>query len=226
MIDDAVLIVPVYLVIDVSASMVNAIPEVNEAIRSAVSLLESEPLATERVRLSVISFSDTAEVVLPLTRADHIQAPPVLNTQSGTSYGPVLQILRETIAIDVDRLKDDGCRVARPIIFFLTDGQPMDKWWLVELKALIDSKYRPTLVAFGVGAADPQVLVQVASRPELAFMAQRQVDQDLAVAIYGQTVQDYFRSLSRSTRVNAAEVQISVDARFSVVPSDINTEWL
>ena len=221
MISQAMPIVPIYLVIDVSYSMTQGITEVNEAIISTVDFLNTEPFAANRVCLSVISFSDDAKVALPLTPVDQIEALPALRVESGTRYGPALRTLRETTVTDVEHLKHDGYRVARPVAFFLTDGQPSDESWSVDLKALMDSKYHPTLLAFGIGAADPAVLVQLASRPELAFMAQQQVDQNIAIVNYGKILRDYFHSLSRSTETNTGEVTVSIDPIFNVIPSDV-----
>jgi uncharacterized protein YegL len=212
-------ILPVYLLIDVSYSMVPSISVVNSAIASIVASLETEPIAAHRIRLSIISFSDSAVVALAMARVDQIGRIPELSIQGGTSYGPAFELLYRTITLDVGRLKEDGYHVVRPIVFFLTDGQPTDRDWLVWLKPLLESKYRPTVLAFGIGAADPATLVDLASRPEFAFMGQRQVDQYAAIEAYGRAVEDYFRSLSRSTQTNSAEVTISIDPIFSVVPS-------
>src|ERR1017187_4211448 len=221
MISKATPIVPIYLVIDVSYSMIVGITKVNEVIVSTVGLLNAESFAADRVCLSIISFSGGANIDLPLTPVDQIEVLPTLGVEGGTSYGPVLRTLRETAVIDVEHLKQGGYRVARPVAFFLTDGQPSDGSWLVDLKALVDSKYYPTLLAFGIGDADPAVLVQLASRPELAFMAQQQIDVDVAIANYGKILQDYFRSLSRSTETNTTEVAVSIDPVFNVVPSGV-----
>jgi uncharacterized protein YegL len=212
-------ILPVYLVIDVSASMASYISVVNRTIASIVGSLETEPIAAHRIRLSIISFSDEAEIVLAMARVDEIGRIPELSIKGGTSYGPALELLCRTITLDIGRLKADGYRVARPTVFFLTDGQPSDRDWLASLKPLLESNYRPTLLAFGVGAADPATLVDLASRPEFALIGQRQVEQFTAIRAYGSTVEDYFRSLSRSTQANSAEVTISVDPIFSAGPS-------
>lgn len=212
-------VLPVYLVVDVSASMMLSIGEVNLAIRSVVDALDAEPFAADRVRLSIIAFSDAAEVVLPLTTVHYIAIPPELESKGGTSYAAALRVLRSSIDIDIESLKGDGYRVARPVAFFLTDGQSSDSW-SDALEALTRGRYRPTLLTFGIGDADPAALVQLASRPELAFMAQRSVDRDAAIASFGKVIQNYVQSVSHSTQANIREIAVPVVPEFSTIPAD------
>lgn len=208
-------VVPIYLLVDVSASMTLGIVTVNEAIRS--TMLDIDSPIEDRVHLAVISFSDQAEVVLPLTPIGDISAPPFLHVQGGTRYGPLFRILRETIGTDVEHLKRAGYRVARPVAFFLTDGAPTDGWEQ-DYKALMDDKYHPTVVAFGIASADPVILARIASLPELAFMAQRQVNQDAAIRSYGEAVRNYFHGLSHSMQAGIPKVESFVDSSFEMVP--------
>ena len=75
----------------------------------------------------------------------------------------------ETIPADVALLKGNGYQVHRPSVFFLSDGLPTEKpeKWRARLEELKDPTFRerPDFLAFGVGEADPEVIVQLASAP-------------------------------------------------------------
>jgi uncharacterized protein YegL len=211
-------IVPIYLVVDVSASMFREIPAVNDAIASVVDYLRNDPLLMDRIRLSVITFSSQAETVLPMTSVEEIQSPPKVELGGGTSYNAPLRVLLARIPADIDALKRSGYRVARPIVFFLSDGMPDDGSWQRSLDVLNDNRYRPVFLAFGIGMADPSVLAQLASRPGMAFMAQQRLDADRAIGAFGQAIRGYLHGLSVSTANNSTSVDFAVAAGFSVIP--------
>ncbi len=161
---------PVYFAIDVSASMAGAaIEALNLQLREMVLMLQEDPIVAESTWLSVIAFSDGAQVVLPLSPVFEASALPALRVGGPTAYGPALRLLGQRIEQDAHRLRDQGVRPRRPIVFFITDGAPTDMSWERDLALLTseDNPWRPQIIAIGIGSADPDVLSRVGTAAAL-----------------------------------------------------------
>lgn len=119
---------PVYLVLDCSESMAGgAIKAVKTGIDMMMSQLRSDPHALETVCLSVISFSYSAKVLVPLTDIT-LFTLPTITLGSGTALGSAITLLEERINSEVVRSTPERKGDYKPIVFFLTDGEPTDDW--------------------------------------------------------------------------------------------------
>src|SRR4051812_12461900 len=124
--DDRPVVLPFYLVCDVSASMDSVIGTLNSALFRIRDALVMEPVLSDKVRFGIIDFSDDAQVVVPLSDFADVTLPSVpLAVRGATSYGAAFRKVRETIDADVAGA-DDRFRYFRPAVFFLTDGKPTD----------------------------------------------------------------------------------------------------
>ena len=153
-----------YGVFDESSSMSGApITAINQSLPPLHAEIVSNPDVSDLVRFSIIAFSDDASVVLPATDLSKINAIPGLTANGSTNYTRAFELLKHQIAADVTRLKADGFSVLRPVVFFMSDGQPTSQHWETALNALIDESFgaRPHVIAFGIGAADENVIKQV-----------------------------------------------------------------
>ena len=153
-----------YIVCDESASMsVNGgIQAINESLPELHATIISDPIVVDKSRLSIIAFSETAEVILPMSKATDIQDMPGVSENTATSYGAAFRALRETIEADVNQLKSQGYRVHRPCAFFITDGEPTDDGaWQAEFQQLLNHAYRPHIIAFGVDGSMPDTLREI-----------------------------------------------------------------
>jgi len=158
-------VLPFYLVCDESGSMSgDPIDAINSALPELHREVSTNPVVADKTRFSMIGFSDSAVVVLDLIDLSDVSAMPQLTSKGGTSFGEAFRVLRQQIDIDVARLKSQGHRVFRPVVFFLSDGQPTDSWQ-GQYQQLVDpsNPYRPNIVAFGIGDADETVIAQVAN---------------------------------------------------------------
>lgn len=207
---------PVYLVIDTSASLGMVLEDINAAIRSFVLQLRSDPLVADTVRLSIIGFSNDARVLASMADLDDLQLP-ALSSFGGTNYGPVFRLLRQRITSDIDGLRGEGGRVFRPVVFFITDGAPSDPDWSPALDQLHDPsfRYRPTVVAVGFGSADPGVLRLLAGPGGHAFIVVGTVALPDAVA-------SIFNGLGSSLLATVA----SSTTAASTVPIPLPPEWI
>lgn len=159
-------ILPFYLVCDESWSMEDYMDTLNRALSDIHQEVGINPVVCDKTRFGIIGFSGTAEVLQPLANFEDLAALPVLSPKNGTSYASAFRLLKHEIENDLDQLKSQGARVFRPTVFFLSDGQPTDdedKDWLQALEDLTGDgfKYRPNLLAFGIGQADRKTIAKV-----------------------------------------------------------------
>jgi uncharacterized protein YegL len=150
---------PIFLVVDVSESMVGeTIYRLEKGISEIVSTLRKDPYALETAYLSVIVFAGRPRTIIPLTELFAFH-PPELPVGGGTALGAALDHLMNevdrTVLPSTPNRKGDW----RPIIFLLTDGAPTD-----DVSRAIDRwnrsyRSRVNLVAVSVGGgADHEVL--------------------------------------------------------------------
>ena len=168
-------VLPFYLLCDESGSMSGApIQAVNEGLQKIWTELIKSPAVSDKARVSVISFSDTAEVLVPLTDLQLLTSMPGCQTKGGTNFGNAFRKMKQVIDSDVMNLKAQQMKVIRPVVFFMSDGEPTDAGWQQAHAELTDPNYafRPHIMSFGIGSADGQTINDVAT--EVGRGVQRQ----------------------------------------------------
>lgn len=169
---------PFYICLDVSASMAGPpIDSVNEEMPLLRASVGEDPAVAEVIRLAVITFSDVARSVLPLSDLSLVEAVPQVSAQGRTSYAAAFDYLRKVIEDDYQKSRASGDRWYRPAVIFVSDGRPTDdpELWRAAHQRLVDPawKRRPNILAFGFGQADPEILAAVTERkPNRAFIAE------------------------------------------------------
>lgn len=156
---------PCYVVCDVSCSMTTHVDELNAALRELRGAVHADPVFGARVRVCVVGFASRARVVQPLRPATEPAALLDVRPESGSHFGSVFTLLRSAIERDVRELKALRRRVSRPVLFFVSDGRPADCTWPSALEVLTAASWaaRPSLTAFGVGAADLDTLGRISA---------------------------------------------------------------
>jgi len=158
-----------YLICDESDSMgSHGISAVNEFVKEIHQNLTADPLMLDKSWLSVITFSDEASVVLPLTEFTEVANMPSL-ALSGKHrrYGPVFELLLKAIERDVAMLNAQGFSVAmRPLVIFISGSTPNDSWQPA-YDSLLKHHSRPQILAIGVEAAEPEVMNRITTTKDL-----------------------------------------------------------
>ena len=147
------LVMPFYLLCDVSYSMTHDMPALNEGIQRLRRAIVSEPAVDDVAHIGILTFSDVGKVVVPLSQMSEHNVP-VLAVEGGTNYGVAFRALAQTITQDNASLKAQGYKVYRPCAFFLSDGEPLDADWEATFRATLT--YDPTT---GVGMKGHPVFV-------------------------------------------------------------------
>lgn len=141
---------PVYLLIDTSGSTAGpTITAINESLRSLYLGLVSDPIVSEKVWLSVITFSSEAKQY-PLVPVRQF-TPPHLTASGSTSFGQALRLLNVSLSTNYVAPSLESPGDLPPLVIVLTDGQPTDSWLLEAEKLRSRAANRPTVVGVAVG---------------------------------------------------------------------------
>jgi uncharacterized protein YegL len=167
------MVMPFYLICDVSVSMKSDMAALNDGVQRLRSSIVSEPVVDDAAHIGIMTFSDTAKMIMPLSQMSE-HPVPMLSVEGGTNYGAAFRELAHVIPADAAALKSQGYRVYRPCAFFLTDGEPNDRdWWDTFKSTLtynrvtgIGMKHHPVFIPFGYRNANDEVLKKLAYPPE------------------------------------------------------------
>ena len=138
------------------------IAAMNQALTEVHAALAGDPMGFDHVRLSIIAFSDNTEVLLPLCQVTEVADMPRITESGLTNYGTVFELLQSKIEKDVNRMKGEGFRVYRPLVFFMSNGEPLDDWEGA-YACLTNHTFRPHIVSFGFEYADAAILTKIAT---------------------------------------------------------------
>lgn len=167
------IVMPFYLICDVSYSMYNDMLALNDNIKRLRRAIIAEPVVDDIVQFCVMTFSDSARVVMPMDQMSEGEIP-ALSVEGGTNYGAAFRLLAQTIMADSAGFRAQGYRVYRPCAFFFTDGEPLDNDWHQTFTETLTydrasghgMKACPVFVPFGLRDASDNVLKQLAYPPE------------------------------------------------------------
>ncbi|MFI2348391.1 VWA domain-containing protein [Streptomyces sp. NPDC019443] len=188
-------LLPVYVLADESYSMASQVNDLNAGMKSLHMALLGEPMAAAKVRFSVLGFSNTVTEHLILADLRGESELPRLSAGGGTSYEAAFSALLQRVPNDVSSLKSQGYRVHRPAVFFLSDGQPNpNENWTEVHRRLTDrnvTSAAPNVIAFGIGDAEAETILNVATQAEFAFIS-------LPGSQLGDSIAKFFTALTKS----------------------------
>ena len=160
---------PIFFVIDVSESMAGEpIKRVEQGLRSIITELKKDPYALETAFISIIVFAGKSKTLVPLTDIISFY-PPKFSIGAGTSYGSALRHLIKEINAQVKTSSYETKGDWKPIIYFMTDGNPTDNY-VIDLGAWEQGwKEKSNVVVVSMGDnADHSILNRISSNV-LAF---------------------------------------------------------
>lgn len=164
---------PVFMLVDVSASMAGgSIEAVNAAMPALKKEMLSNPSVGEIARVCVVTFSDVGRTVIPLCDLADAEIPEIM-IEGGTNFAAAFREVKSAITMGLHSLPK-GTPFYRPVVFFMSDGEHQAKeQWDVALDDLKDKswKFAPEIVCFGFNDAnrDTTALQRIATR--FAFLA-------------------------------------------------------
>ena len=157
---------PIYIACDESAPMANngGIDAINQGLPDLYATIAANPLVNDKTRICLIAFAEDAEVLVPLAHAADLDRIPGVRASGPCNYGEAFRMLKALIEQDVAALLADGYRVRRPMVFFITGGEPRDSDWRERHSELTDrdsNQHYPIFCAFGVDGADVETIKQL-----------------------------------------------------------------
>jgi uncharacterized protein YegL len=213
MVETRGVLLPAYVVADESGSMAPYQSELGGGVASLCEGLRAEPMIAAKLRLAVLGFSDDVQVRLAVADMRTETTVPQLAIRGLTNYRAVFDDLLWRIPADVKWLRGEGYKVHRPVVFFLSDGVPTDgPAWRGPHAVLTDRKQTPAapnIIACGIGDAQAQTMIEVATSPQFAFVAKSGAD-------VGRAISEFFHSLTASLvasgqALNSANPQLVVN---------------
>jgi uncharacterized protein YegL len=203
--DDRYYVLPTYAVCDESESMSgDPIDAVNRQFKPLHDQITSDFEVCDIAHLGIISFSSTAQVLLPLSDLSSVEQLPGLTANGSTNYAAAFSLLRQQIAADAQRLTNEGYTVLRPAVFFFSDGHPNGPEWKTPYSELVDEGFRqhPNMIAFGFGQADEHVIAQVGTLA--AYQANDNVDAAEAVRKWAKALTESIVASATAIKQGAA----------------------
>lgn len=192
--EDAKTALPIYLVVDTSWSMKKdgKIEAVSDLIPKIKDACEDDPQIDKKVRFSLVEFADEANVLVPMCQGSDLVGVP-LEAGGRTNFTGLYETLYLTIERDYQSFKVDDLKVHRPVVFFLTDGEPTCESAnrAKAFQRLTDRSFarRPQIIVFGVGNDVRKETLSAystrdASGAHLAYIARPGVAADEAIASF------------------------------------------
>ena len=151
---------PVYLLLDTSGSMTgDPIEALKAGVQQLLDDVMDDPRFVEEGHVSVITFNETAQQLVPLTPVTSFHLP-AFQAGGRTALGAGLRLLEQCIDTEVSKSTATVKGDCKPLVFLMTDGLPTDEWASVaqELRA----KKIGRIVACAAGAgADTSLLAEI-----------------------------------------------------------------
>ncbi len=204
-------VLPIYFVADESGSMYPHVGELNQGLVSLLDAMQSETMAAAKIRFCIIGFNESVRCYLEPSDLRQLEDMPELTAYGNESYRAAFLELRKRIPSDVIKLKSEGYEVHRPAVFFLSDGFPtLPENWQTALADLKSEDFieRPNILAFGIGEADSEIIRQVATAPQYAFVSAQGVETGTAIAEFSKALTRSVVASGQGLVGGAAQLQI------------------
>jgi uncharacterized protein YegL len=194
---------PLYILVDESSGASAHLDAITAGLGQVIESLRSAPEISPALRLSVLGFADQTMTRLAMGAVDVRSQLGWMTSRGGASYANAFETLYSRITPDVDGLKQQQLSVRRPLVFVLSASTPVDQGvWRTPYDRLVDAashRYAPKIMACGVAEAGAELIAEIATQPETAYVMVPGTDVKTAIENYWQTLTrcliDYGRSL-------------------------------
>lgn len=139
---------PIYIVVETSNEMRgDGIVAANQAIRTLIADLKTDPTALEVAYLSTITFADQADQVCPLTELFEFESP-ILEASGSPDLGLALSKLSDSIDREVVKSSPNTKGDYKPVALLISTGITLPGWQAAA--EAIKSKHTCNLIALQV----------------------------------------------------------------------------
>lgn len=158
---------PCVLLLDTSGSMAGMpITQLNEGVRTFRQELLSDPLATKRVEVAVVSFGPV-NIVSDFHTVPNFH-PKELETTGDTPLGDAILTGIDMVNRRKKEYKENGIAYYKPWIILITDGAPTDEWALAAAAVQKGEANKSfAFFAIAVESANMDILRQISTRSPL-----------------------------------------------------------
>ena len=135
--------------------------------------IEQDVEAAQNVWFEIITFAGDAQQHVALGKAEGLPPVPPIKGGTWTNYVAAWKMVSTHVVDGYQRLVNEGYDVARPVIFFITDGNPGGKnivqteadWmsYITYMNQALGNK-APRIVALGLGRANRKILLSLHSK--------------------------------------------------------------
>jgi uncharacterized protein YegL len=128
------------------------IQALNNAMRGMINTLRSDPQAIDSLWISIITFDNNVNELIPLTDLSSFQLPEIECPQSGaTNTGKALELLYNKANKEIRKGTPEQKGDWRPLLFIFTDGKPSDPMLYSEMIPKIKSLNFASIVGCAAG---------------------------------------------------------------------------
>jgi uncharacterized protein YegL len=190
---------PVYVVIDESYEAAPQLDALDAGVSALLRTLKQADDIARVIRLSVLGYADHLTVRLPLTKVTDATAVPHLRGGGPASYAAMFDTLADRIDQDIEALEQETVEIRQPIVFLLSASTASDNW-VNALRRLVDihlHAHPPSIVACGIGSAEPDLIARIATEPGQGFVPVPGFDTTDAIMRYWQFVVSDILDLGR-----------------------------
>jgi uncharacterized protein YegL len=144
---------PIYVLVDTSGSMQGeAIASVNVGLDALISYLRKDPHALESAWISILTYDQNLNCILPLTDIGEARIPEIEIQGTGPGHlGKALESLLARVDEELILTTSENKGDWLPVLFIMTDGCPTDIFHYRQMQKEVNNRRFSAVIACAVG---------------------------------------------------------------------------